>query len=188
MNDKPLSKEEIDEVLALLNLGPLMSERAKKAIARAEAEDIRRISKGLAKAKQRSDDFRRRADEIRARLETSGALSKKGPKSRVKSLADARELLIKGGIIPKPDMPKKALPAILFLAFGHASYEFLQQKLRPTRWATVKGMLAFVPQDNSAPVVKNLDNTEEADEVLEGVAINHGLNDWTHYCTWMHTM
>ena len=169
MADKALTQDEIDEVLSLLDLGPLMYERAEAAIARADAEDVRKISSGLSKARERSANFRQRAEVLKTRLAATGVLSDEEDRPRLRSLAEARAVLSEARSVSAPTMTEE--PNFLFnpLFLGSATLSIVRGDMRALA-KEKRGKSHLAKEDEETSVVFRGDvTTEEADDTLEGI-------------------
>lgn len=67
---QPLRETEVDEMLELLHPGPLMEERARKALAVANPYEIRSQIRELRFAAARSQDMRARIERIKSKMLT----------------------------------------------------------------------------------------------------------------------
>lgn len=166
MGDKALTQDEVDEVLSLLDLGPLMLQRAEAAIARADAEDVRRITAGLVKARERSANFRQRADALKTQLATTGVLSDDEKRPRLRSLAEARALLQKAkGASGRKMRENEQSSSINPIFLGSATLSIVRGEMR----AVAKGKKGQTHLEETSMVFRSEVTPDEADETLEGI-------------------
>lgn len=169
MGNKALTQEEIDEVLSLLDLGPLMFERAEAAIARADAEDVRRIASGLVRARDRSANFRQRADELKSRLAATGVLSDDEARPRLKSLTEARAALRQAKITSAPESQEEPNIVLQSVFFGSATRSIVRGDMRALAMAK-RGQRKLDKEHQDVFVVfGNAVTAEKADQTLEGI-------------------
>lgn len=115
MAEEKLTKREIDDVLGILELGPLMSERAKSAVSHLDPDAVRSIGQALAEARHRSADLRDRAESVKDRLEKSGATKLNVDQPRIKTLQDARNRLTQMSTL----LAESSVPSQLAAPYSH---------------------------------------------------------------------
>ncbi len=119
MAEEKLNQEQLDEILSLLSLGPLMSQRALDAVRHLNPTTVKTIGAALKGARDRSEALREQSDNIKGRLQHGLDDGRTEP---IRTLQQARSKIARAKPADTNQEQSHAPAEIPFPVFDRASF------------------------------------------------------------------
>jgi len=141
MAEEKLNQEQLDEILSLLSLGPLMSQRALEAVRHLNPTTVKTIGAALKGARDRSASLREQTDGIKERLKYGLG---DGLAEPIRTLHQARNEIARTKLVDTNQKQSLSPVAVQFPVFNRASFWLISVHLGPRE----RIQLQWVAQDH----------------------------------------